>query len=826
MFSIKRIILVFTALVMSVALVAPVSARAQGVGQQVEASPYARGAVAIDQLGDRLPEVARDYGLSTAGLRSLLLEDETLAIDSSDQLLYFDVLAPGEAVEATIAETTAAAPPTTGAEFQLASNPGAAKTIFLDFDGHTTQGTTWNSQNGIDTIVSPAYDTDGSPDTWSVSELSVIANSWAVVAEDFAPWDVNVTTIEPGADALRRSSSGDTEWGVRVLITTDTFLDCGCGGVAYIGAFDDDADEPAFVFNRSFVGVSEAASHEVGHTLLLAHDGTASGSTYYTGHDSTTTPGWAPIMGASYYQPVTQWSQQEYFDANNDTDSANYGNGRDDFAIISSLTNGNGFGLKSDDHGDTASTATVLSEPSSTHSGLIGTRSDRDLFTFTTSGGFASFTASPAQTGPNLDIGLTIKTSTGEPVASANPATELDASVSVELASGTYIIQLDGVGIGEPSVSPPSGYTDYASVGQYTLQASIDGLATPDTEPPAAPTGLTAAVSDSGTVELAWVANSEPDISFYEMQRSATAGGPYTAIGTSTAQSFSDTSAPEGTSFYVVVAVDDSNNVSSTSNQVSVTIESVTETVSVASGEVAVAGTIVGTFNDTHAVDGIVETITESESGGKPSKRHDRAEHRWQLPAGAGNQSLRIVGSATGGGDADTGFIVEWSNTGTTWLPLTIIAEGSPVDASFDIGSPSDTVWVRVIDTDQSPGQRNFNSVSIDLIELSGDGEIVTPTDPISMTTSITTSKASAGAGQHYGVATVTAIDDQGGAVEGASVTVTFSGDFVETGTAFTDSSGVAVITTTAKVRKPTFSACVADATFNGLTWIAYGEAC
>jgi hypothetical protein len=147
------------------------------------------------------------------------------------------------------------APPTTGPEFQLASNPGASKTIFLDFNGSITEGTTWN--NGA-TIVSPPYDINGSPDTWSASELSVIANSWAVAAEDFAPWNVNVTTIDPGEEALKRSSSSDTNWGVRVVITSDTFLDCGCGGVAYIGSFDDAMDEPAFVFNSSFVGVSEA----------------------------------------------------------------------------------------------------------------------------------------------------------------------------------------------------------------------------------------------------------------------------------------------------------------------------------------------------------------------------------------------------------------------------------------------------------------------------------------------------------------------------------------------------------------------------------------
>jgi hypothetical protein len=42
--------------------------------------------------------------------------------------------------------------------FALSSRPGAAKTILLDFNGHTTTGTRWNTLVGRETIVSPAYD--------------------------------------------------------------------------------------------------------------------------------------------------------------------------------------------------------------------------------------------------------------------------------------------------------------------------------------------------------------------------------------------------------------------------------------------------------------------------------------------------------------------------------------------------------------------------------------------------------------------------------------------------------------------------------------------
>lgn len=435
---------------------------------------FARGQRAIERLGNRLPEVARAYGLHKAELEEMLATDVTLFVDDADELVYFDVLAPDhhEYAVPTSPAAEAAAALFEGFEFGLSSNPGASKTIFLDFDGHATQGTSWNAQHQIETINSPAFDTDGDPTSWSAAELDVIVRSWAVVAEDYAPWNVNVTTVDPGSEALRYSGFGDNEWGVRVLITTDTAFDCACGGIAYIGSFDDYTDEPAFVFNTSFAGISEAITHEVGHTLLLAHDGSSTQG-YYRGHRSADTPSWGPIMGAAYFMETTQWSQQEFSGADNNGINANFGYGRDDIAILSSLTNGNNFGLRADDHGQTASSATVLETGSTDLTGLIGSRDDRDTFAFSTSGGVVDFVAGPAAIGPNLDISLTLRDGAGTVVATSNPAATLDASLSTPLPAGDYTIEIDGVGAGNPSSATPSGYSDYGSIGTYSFSARI-----------------------------------------------------------------------------------------------------------------------------------------------------------------------------------------------------------------------------------------------------------------------------------------------------------------------------------------------------------------
>jgi hypothetical protein len=95
--------------------------------------------------------------------------------------------------------------------FALSSRPTASRKIVLDFNGHTTTGSAWNSLANKDPIITPPYDKDGSPSTWSADELADIVAIWRSVAEDFAAFDVDVTTTDPGDAALAGK-------GVRVLV--------------------------------------------------------------------------------------------------------------------------------------------------------------------------------------------------------------------------------------------------------------------------------------------------------------------------------------------------------------------------------------------------------------------------------------------------------------------------------------------------------------------------------------------------------------------------------------------------------------------------------
>lgn len=361
--------------------------------------------------------------------------------------------------------------------FFLHSNPGANYTIYLDFDGETTTGTQWNtSYNGGNAIVSPAYDPAGDGAAFSNSELLQIQRIWQSVAEDYIPFDVDVTTELPATADLMNTGGGDTKWGVRAIVTADqSWLqdDVGfaVGGIAYLGSFQWNTDTPCWIFNTSEIGAREAISHEVGHTLGLSHDGPGSGG-YYTGHGSGPTS-WAPIMGAGYYVNVVQFSKGEYSGATNT---------EDDLAIITNpALNGAGFGYsglsyRTDDYGSSTAAASNLQVDVSgvvNMSGIIERNTDVDVFTFTTSGGSISLNFDPYEIAPNLDIKAELLDSTGQVLLTSNPAGDLHASLAANLPAGTYYITVDGVGDG----TVDTGYSDYGSLGQYTITGTISNVA-------------------------------------------------------------------------------------------------------------------------------------------------------------------------------------------------------------------------------------------------------------------------------------------------------------------------------------------------------------
>jgi hypothetical protein len=408
------------------------------------------GQEAVDALGQDLDKAAKSVHLSPAKLKETLRHDKTLKVDAHGDLLYADK-APEESGTATITDSVTAPIYATTDTFRLHSRPSSPMKIYLDFNGHTTSGTKWNTNftRGA-AFTTPAFDRNGST-TVSNLEHAIIQATWLSVREDYAPFNVDVTTQDPGYEGLRYSGAGDTAYGVRVVVGRNTWYPYSAGGVGYTDSFGD-SDTPVYVFANGHGAkfVSEAASHEAGHAFGLAHDGTTAGVTYYGGQNN-----WAPIMGNSYSKAVTQWSRGEYAGANNT---------QDDLGLIARYT-----GWAADDYAGSTSTTGTLPAGTARYA-TVNWYGDVDAFRFSLSGTRTLRINTWHNTGPvdaNLNMRLVLRNSAGTVVATSSPTGDLRTSMTRTLGAGTYYAYVDGVGEGSPY---NTGYSYYASQGYYGIQ--------------------------------------------------------------------------------------------------------------------------------------------------------------------------------------------------------------------------------------------------------------------------------------------------------------------------------------------------------------------
>lgn len=329
-------------------------------------------------------------------------------------------------------------PPSENGIIQLQSLPGATAVVYLDFDGEAENFPNWGYINAL-----PAG-----------SSNAQIFEVWKGIAEDYQPFNINVTTVRAVYDAAPQGRR------MQAIFTPTTDAAPGAGGVAGVGSFNSTGHQVCWVFYSAGKSAVEAGSHEIGHTLGLSHDGRISpAEEYYGGHN-----GWAPIMGVGYYQTISQWSKGEYPSANNT---------QDDLKIIT--TNNNSVNYRADDYGSTYATAAWLDIASGgavSNEGIIETTGDQDAFRFSTSGGNASLNINNVTFNPNLDVMAEILTSAGVVVATSNSDTTTSASFSsLSLAAGDYFLRVTGVGKGDLT----TGYSNYGSLGAYLITGTVNG---------------------------------------------------------------------------------------------------------------------------------------------------------------------------------------------------------------------------------------------------------------------------------------------------------------------------------------------------------------
>lgn len=416
-------------------------------------------------------------------LEQRLLMAAQPAFDIAEHRIAYE---PAVSAEPTsvLAEASAAMSPLASLPL-LNSYPGAAAQLYLDFDGDSAR--TWGDFYATRT---PAYDVDGDASTFSDAELVAINEIWERIAEKYSPFNINVTTVNPGTLA--------NGYALRVVIGGDgTWTEQSCGGLAYVGSFTNSDPNTVYVFSDNLAGgqpiyVAEAAAHEAGHAFGLDHQSLYNSRGHLVEEYNSGDGDVAPIMGDSYDANRGLWWLGPSTSATTQ---------QDDMAVLAGARNG--FGYRPDDHGNDMATASRLNGSAGKvwGQGVIERTSDADWFSFLADDGMVSFTINPAAVGPMLDLQAELIKSDGTVLASA-ATYDLGEVLTAEVEAGTYYLVIKSNGL-------------YGDVGQYFITGEIAEV---ELLIPLTPTGVSATAKSGGRVWVAW--DSQLDAEEYIIERS------------------------------------------------------------------------------------------------------------------------------------------------------------------------------------------------------------------------------------------------------------------------------------------------------------------
>ena len=234
--------------------------------------------------------------------------------------------------------------------------------------------------------------------------------------------------------------------------------------------------------------------------------------------------------------------------------------------------------------------------------------------------------------------------------------------------------------------------------------------------PPMAPTGLVATLVSNDQVNLSWTDQASDETSIV-VDRS-TDGLNWSSIASlpPDSESYGDASLAPGQQYSYRVWASNNGGASSYSNVATVTTS---PGPSLASGEVQIEGLVTGDLSDTWEDDGVYQSITEIRTGGNPSQRQSRLEHKWVFSVASGSTvTLNVQAHRTDTGEGDI-FVLAYAIPGLTGfidLPGAITATvDDGTYATFALPAmQAGVVEIRVRDANRLPGFGAQDALHVD----------------------------------------------------------------------------------------------------------------
>jgi len=312
---------------------------------------------------------------------------------------------------------------------KLQSLPGAKKVLYMDITD-IMNGTEPKSQT--------------KDDVWK---------TWQSFASGYSMYEVNVTTDKAVYQAAGTPNSGIAKYYNQT-------------GRSYspVNAFGTTSSSTVYRQNNGY-GTGRTGLHETGH-LMGVYDYGGTGGTYFVGIKEFK---WNTIMGNYWYgdswgaEALYQWSKGEYTSANVKTD----------FLAIANKN----LPFRNDDIPTSVPLKfTGASQITADNNyGQITPNTDSDDFDFEiiTATGHAKLTISRIEYmgGGMLDVDASILDASGKVIVTNNPKAIRSASLDTDLPKGKYFLRIKGGAEG----TPQNGFSNYSSLGYYSIAGEITG---------------------------------------------------------------------------------------------------------------------------------------------------------------------------------------------------------------------------------------------------------------------------------------------------------------------------------------------------------------